>query len=99
MAGTRIGGMRSAESNIRQYGEDFYKRIGSIGGAKGHTGGFYVNREMAKVAGRLGGLSGSRNNDYAFKRASQWKKRYGKAYDELLKFQREAQRKRLGLAL
>lgn len=97
MAGTRIGGMRSAESNIRQYGEDFYRRIGSMGGAKGRTGGFYANHELAKVAGRLGGLNGSRNNDYAFKRTSQWKKRYGKAYEELLKLQREAQRKRLEL--
>ena len=34
-------------------GED--ARIGSIGGKKGHTGGFAANRELARIAGARGG--------------------------------------------
>ena len=36
--------------------EDFYKRIGAIGGRKGTTGGFAANRELAREAGRKGGM-------------------------------------------
>lgn len=36
-------------------GEDFYKRIGALGGKNGHTGGFYADRELASRAGRKGG--------------------------------------------
>ena len=31
------------------------KRIGSLGGKKGTTGGFFANRELARIAGRKGG--------------------------------------------
>lgn len=30
MAGTKAGGKRAAETNIKRHGEDFYKRIGPI---------------------------------------------------------------------
>lgn len=61
MAGTKIGGMRAAETNKRKYGEDFYSRIGQKGGRNGHTGGFATVDEngvhtLAIVAGRKGGL-------------------------------------------
>ncbi len=61
MAGTKIGGMRAAETNKRKYGEDFYSRIGQKGGQNGHTGGFATVDEngvhtLAIVAGRKGGL-------------------------------------------
>lgn len=56
MAGTKLGGKRAAATNIRKYGPDYYARIGAKGGKNGHTGGFYANRELARTAGRLGGL-------------------------------------------
>lgn len=55
MAGTKAGGKRAAETNIRLHGKDFYKRIGAIGGKRGTTGGFAANRELARIAGAKGG--------------------------------------------
>ena len=55
MAGTKSGGLSAAKTNKSKYGPDFYARIGSIGGKKGHTGGFYKNRELARIAGARGG--------------------------------------------
>lgn len=52
--------MRAAETNKRKYGKDFYARIGAIGGRLGHTGGFASNHELARVAGRKGGLKSRR---------------------------------------
>ena len=40
MAGSKTGGLKAAESNIKRHGSDFYARIGSMGGKKGKTGGF-----------------------------------------------------------
>ena len=56
MAGTVKGGKRAAQTNISKYGNDFYARIGAMGGRQGHTGGFYANRDLARKAGRKGGL-------------------------------------------
>lgn len=59
MAGTVAGGKKAAAKNeSREPG--FYKRIGAIGGKKGTTGGFYANRELARRAGRLGGIISKR---------------------------------------
>ena len=55
MSGTKTGGLAAAKTNKNKYGPDFYARIGSIGGKKGHTGGFYKNRELARIAGARGG--------------------------------------------
>ena len=51
MAGTKDGGKAAAATNKKKYGADFYARIGAAGGKKGRTGGFYANRELARVAG------------------------------------------------
>ena len=40
MAGTKIGGRNAAISNKARYGDDYYVKIGAIGGKKGNTGGF-----------------------------------------------------------
>lgn len=37
MTQTKIGGRKASETNKRRHGEDFYKRIGAIGGRNGHT--------------------------------------------------------------
>ena len=55
MAGTVDGGKRAAKENVRKHGADFYARIGAMGGKKGRTGGFFANRELARVAGAKGG--------------------------------------------
>lgn len=60
MAGTKAGGAKAAATNKRKYGDDFYGRIGAIGGKSGRTGGFYANRELAREAGRKGGLKSRR---------------------------------------
>lgn len=40
MAGTKAGGKAAAATNKQKYGEDFYGRIGAIGGTKSGSGGF-----------------------------------------------------------
>lgn len=60
MAGTQKGGAKAADTNKKKYGPDFYARIGSMGGKLGRTGGFYANRELAREAGRKGGLKSRR---------------------------------------
>lgn len=50
MAGTKAGDALAAKTNKTKYGSDFYAKIGAMGGKKGHTGGFYANRELAKTA-------------------------------------------------
>ena len=60
MAGTKAGGAKAAATNKAKYGRDFYARIGSMGGKLGRTGGFYANRELARKAGRIGGLKSRR---------------------------------------
>ncbi len=56
MPGTIAGGRKAAETNRKRHGKDFYAKIGAEGGRRGHTGGFAANRELARAAGRRGGL-------------------------------------------
>ena len=56
MPGTKAGGIKAAAKNRALHGEDFYARIGAAGGRKGTTGGFAANRELAREAGRKGGM-------------------------------------------
>ena len=60
MGGTIKGGKAAAYTNKTKYGSDFYAKIGAMGGKKGRTGGFYANRELAREAGRRGGLKSKR---------------------------------------
>lgn len=65
MAGTKAGGKAAAATNKAKYGEDYYGKIGAIGGKLGKTGGFYVNRELARIAGAKGGrISRRRKTTY-----------------------------------
>lgn len=65
MSGNKLGGLKAAQSNKTKFGKDFYKRIGKIGGAKGHTGGFYGDYERARIAGTRGGRTSSYAKDKA----------------------------------
>ena len=55
MAGTKTGGKAAASTNKAKYGDNFYAKIGAMGGKKGHTGGFYANRDLARIARAKGG--------------------------------------------
>lgn len=60
MPGSKIGGHKAAETIKKKYGPDYYSRIGSRGGKNSHTGGFFANPELAREAGRKGGLKSKR---------------------------------------
>lgn len=55
MAGTYEGGKAAAATNKQRHGADYYAKIGAMGGKKGRTGGFFANRELARIAGAKGG--------------------------------------------
>ena len=52
MAGNRQGGLDAASTNKLKYGDDFYKRIGAMGG-RASKGGFTT--ETARIFGAIGG--------------------------------------------
>ena len=56
MPGTKVGGQKAAATNRARHGKDFYARIGAVGGGNSNTGGFAANRELAREAGRKGGM-------------------------------------------
>ena len=56
MAGTKLGGLKEAATNKKLYGASFYARIGADGGRNGTTGGFAADKNLAREAGRKGGL-------------------------------------------
>lgn len=60
MAGTYAGGKAAEATNKARYGADYYSRIGASGGKNGHTGGFFVNRELARIAGAKGARKSKR---------------------------------------
>lgn len=62
MAATREGGLKAAATVKQKYGADHYKKIGAIGGKKSKGGGFAYNKEIAKLAGQLGGLKSRKGN-------------------------------------
>ena len=55
MPGTVTGGLKCAATNKAKYGDDWYKKIGAIGGRNGNTGGFASNHTLAQLAGAKGG--------------------------------------------
>ena len=58
MAGNREGGLKAAATNKAKYGDAFYKTIGKAGGHwSSPAKGFGSNRELAKEAGKRGGIA------------------------------------------
>jgi hypothetical protein len=53
MPGTKTGGEISAQKNKERYGEDFYARIGAIGGSRSFGTGF--TSDTARIWGAVGG--------------------------------------------
>ena len=69
MAGTKAGGLKAAATNKAKHGEDFYKRMGRLGGMMSTTGGFASDKvgkdgltgaERASIYGTIGGRNGKR---------------------------------------
>lgn len=60
MPGTRAGGQRAAATNKQRYGANFYEAIGKRGGQISRGGGFAKNPELARAAGRKGGMASRR---------------------------------------
>jgi hypothetical protein len=71
MAGTKVGGFKAALRNKERHGPHFYALIGAIGGRKGVTGGFYANRELARIAGAKGGRASKRRKKDDIRNTSQ----------------------------
>jgi len=64
MSGSKEGGKKASETLKKLYGEDYYQRIGQMGGLNGTTGGFasdkvgedgLTGRQRARLAGIKGG--------------------------------------------
>jgi general stress protein YciG len=60
MAGTVRGGRKAASTNKTRYGANFYETIGALGGKKSRGGGFAKNPDLAREAGRRGGMASRR---------------------------------------
>lgn len=60
MSGTKAGGLKTAITNKKKYGDDFYKKIGQKGGVVSRGGGFASSHELAVSAGRKGGSASRR---------------------------------------
>lgn len=56
MSGSRLGGLKAAETNKQKYGREFYQNIGRKGGKACVPKGFaLMDIEKIKNAGRRGG--------------------------------------------
>ena len=80
LPGNILGGRRAAETNKRKYGEDFFRKIGAIGGKAVGYKGFATNPELAKISGAKGGHNSKRGKDP--KRAERVKKAIAMYKDE-----------------
>lgn len=55
MAGTKLGAVKARDKNLAK-DPDWYRKIGSVGGRACVSKGFGTNPELAREAGRKGGL-------------------------------------------
>lgn len=68
MSGTKLGGLKAAETNKEKHGEDFYREIGRKGGRACCAKGFAANRELARSAGAKGGAVSRRGKPHTLKK-------------------------------
>lgn len=95
MGGNRAGGIAARDTNLAN-DPDFYKKIGTIGGSRSRTGGWYANRDLASAAGRIGGMVSRRGRQMTHKERQQYKSKIDRAYKHVLSVQRKAQMERRG---
>lgn len=61
MSATKEGGIKAAKTNKDKYGQDFYSRIGKIGGSRKVPKGFsMMTTEQRQAAGKVGGTRSKR---------------------------------------
>lgn len=71
MAGSKEGGLIAAAKNKARYGEDYYAKIGAMGGAfKNKKKGFGSNRALARIAGAKGGQVSRRGKSVMFNKST-----------------------------
>lgn len=72
MSGNRIGGIKASAKNRELYGDDYYVKLGALGGKAGHSGGFasttagkdgLTGRERASKVGAIGGKKSKRSRE------------------------------------
>ena len=94
MGGTKSGGLKAAIANTIN-NPNHYKEIGAMGGKKGHTGGFFVNRELASFVGRLGGTISRRGDKKTTdKERARMRKQFERNYKHLIAIQQKANKER-----
>lgn len=75
MSGTVSGGKAAAKTNKARHGQNFYSRIGVLGGKSSNTGGFASGKECTcdlikekhfyqQCAGKKGGTISKRGNKW-----------------------------------
>lgn len=64
MSGTKIGGQKAAKTNKKRHGKNFYKQIGKIGGQNSTYGAFAQSSELARLAGKIGGMRSRKDSKY-----------------------------------
>jgi general stress protein YciG len=61
MSGTRAGGLKTVQVIKNRYGEDYYHKLGKIGGSISVGGGFSRDPGLASTAGTKGGSTPRKN--------------------------------------
>lgn len=101
MAGNIAGGQAAARTNKQYYGQDFYVKLGKLGGSapKKSPCGFATRKDIASAAGRIGGMKSRRisahpkhKRYYDLKAVDDYEIEV--AYRHLLQVQRKAQHDR-----
>ncbi len=64
MANTKAGGSKACQTLKERYGEDYFKKIGALGGKKSRGGGF-ADKDLARRAGAIGGRKSKRKKRQA----------------------------------
>jgi uncharacterized protein len=64
---TKAGRIKARATIEKRHGKDFWKKIGAVGGRNGHEKGFFLDRELAARAGRIGGKKSKRGKKNASK--------------------------------
>lgn len=94
MAGTQAGGKQAARTNKIRYGKSFYAKIGAKGGKKGHTGGFYANREAASYYGAIGGTMSRKGIRLNADEKRRMRAKVERNYQHLLRVNKAAEKQR-----
>jgi hypothetical protein len=101
MAGNMTGGKLAAATNKERQGDDFYQKIGAMGGTKSRGGGFgqgEMGHERAVFYGKIGGTMSRRNGQLTTTERDELKQKlydqYSEALERLTAIQQAARERR-----